>query len=91
MASLKTRDIRAALTTKGFIEDPSRDHIWLNYVPEGKKTRIRTKISHGKDSIGDPLISAMAKQTKINKNDFVDLVSCTLSGKEYYDKVKKDM
>ena len=91
MASLKTRDIRTALVNKGFSEDRSGDHIWLNYTPDGKKTRIRTKISHGKDNIGDPLISAMSKQTKLGKNEFIELVTCSLSGKSYYDKVKSIM
>lgn len=90
MSSIKTKEIRHNLAQKGFIEDNSRDHIWLNYfTPEGKKTIIRTKISHGKDSIGDPLILAMAKQVHLPKTQFIELVNCSLSGEEYYNIVRR--
>ena len=89
MSSLKTKNIRANLKKKGFAEDNTRDHIWLNYLtPDGKKTTIRTKLSHGKESIGDPLISCMAKQVHLSKDDFMQLVNCTLSGDSYYLMVK---
>ena len=89
MASLKTRDIINNLGKKGFDVNNTRDHIWLNYLtPEGRKTMIRTKLSHGEDSIGDPLISAMAKQTQLRKNEFINLVSCSMSREEYYSIVK---
>ena len=92
MASLKVRDILANLEKKGFAKDESRDHIWLNYLStEGKKTAIRTKVSHGEDEIGNPLISKMAKQVRLSNTDFISLVSCTLSGEEYYHKVKNYM
>ena len=89
MSSIKTRDIRRNLTKKGFSENDKKDHIWLNYIdPDGNKTTVRTKISHGKEDIGDPLISAMAKQAHISKRQFIELVTCTLSGEEYYNIVK---
>jgi len=89
MSSIKTRDIRTNLIKKGFKEDDKRDHIWLNYIsPDGKKTTVRTKISHGKSSIGDPLIAKMAKQTHLSKADFLELVNCTLSGEDYYRQVR---
>lgn len=90
MATLETRDIRKSLSRKGFVEESKgKDHIWLNYILEnGQKTTIRTKISHGKVTIGEPLISAMARQLHIDKKQFIDLVSCSLSKERYYDFVK---
>lgn len=90
MSSLQTRDIRANLTKKGFTEDSSGDHIWLNYrLPDGRKTVIRTKVSHGKPSIGDDLISKMSRQVHLSKKDFMKLVNCTLSADEYYDTIQE--
>ena len=48
-----------------------------------KKTAINTKISHGENEIGDPLIVAMAKQLFLNKNQFMELIQCTLSAESY--------
>ena len=92
MASLKTREIIQNLSKKGFAINESRDHIWLNYIaPDGKKTTIRTKISHGKDSIGDQLISAMAKQIKLKTKDFISFSRCDISKDEYYLLVKTNL
>lgn len=52
---------------------------------EGKKTSVRTKTSHTpkmKD-IPDNLLSQMAKQCKLSKNDFFRLLDCLLSREEY--------
>ena len=93
MSSLETKDVRNNLCRKGFAENnKGKDHIWLNYVPkDGKKTTIRTKLSHGKSTIGDPLIGMMAKQLHLDKKRFVELVSCTLSGEQYYEIVKDQL
>lgn len=92
MSSLKTIDIKKNLGKKGFEVNDKRDHIWFNYLtPEGKKTIIRTKISHGKDDIGDSLIGQMAKQVHLQKRDFVRLVTCTLSKDDYYKGVKNQL
>lgn len=89
MSSLHTKDIKKNLQKKGFIVDNQRDHIWFNYITtDGKKTPIRTKISHGKSDIGDDLISKMARQTRISKKQFVELVECSLSKDEYFELVK---
>ncbi|MFT0899509.1 hypothetical protein [Candidatus Methanoprimaticola sp. MG2] len=50
---------------------------------DGIKTRIRTKISHGEREIGDPLILKMARQLKLDKREFLELVDCNLSGNAY--------
>lgn len=53
---------------------------------DGRRTRARTKISHGgKTDIGDALLHEMARQCKINKQQFQDLVKCPLSREKYED------
>jgi len=80
--SLKTSSIKAALKRKGFIERDG-DHHYYVYCIDGKKTSIFTKISHSSDEISDTLISAMARQTRLTKPKFTELVNCTLSEEDY--------
>lgn len=82
MATLKTSAIRTALTRKGF-EQRDGDHHYYIYCIDGKKTAVFTKLSHSADEISDTLIGAMAKQTRLNKARFCELVNCTLSADEY--------
>lgn len=90
MSSLQVKDIISNLKKKGFSEDRSKDHVWLNFLTsDGKKTIIRTKVSHGKSEITEPLITKMAKQVHLNKKQFIELVSCSLSGDVYYSIVKE--
>ena len=89
MTTIKARDVKANLPKKGFVEDRSRDHINYWYQPEGKKTVIKTKISHSANDIGDSLIGKMSRQTHLDKQQFLDLVNCPLSKEDYYEIVKK--
>jgi predicted RNA binding protein YcfA (HicA-like mRNA interferase family) len=78
MTQIKTRDIRSALAKKGFEEVDTDHHIYI-YIFEGKKTGIKTKVSHSSKEIGDPLISEMKKQLKLSKSQFIELVNCPLT------------
>ena len=85
MAVLKIRDIKTNLCKKGFEQNSSRDHIYLEYKSkDGKKTVIYTKVRHGAREIDGYLIGKMAQQTRLNKENFIKLVNCTLSGEDYY-------
>lgn len=71
------------LQAKGF-EKEERDHHFFWYIHNGKKTNISTKTSFGsKKEIGDPLISKMADQVHLKKDEFMKLIQCTLSKEEY--------
>lgn len=83
MAELKVKDINESLQKKGFVKK-ANDHNFFYYMNDGKKTNIRTKTSFGsKGTIGDNLISAMAKQVKLSKAEFLPLIQCTLSKEDY--------
>lgn len=85
MATLDVKKINLRLQAKGF-EKEERDHHFFWYIHNGKKTNICTKTSFGsKKEIGDPLISAMAGQVHLNKNEFMRLIQCTLSKEGYRD------
>jgi len=52
----KTRAIRAALLSKGFMaDDTHHEMFWL--VVDGRKSSIRTRISHGVAEYGDNLLA----------------------------------
>ena len=54
-------EIGKNLKKKGFIEDVTRDHVYLNHSYEGKSTGVYTKVSHGgnKDDVGHDLVKAI--------------------------------
>jgi len=86
----KHRDIRSALVSKGFKVEDDRKHIHFVYVDKnGRTTTARTMLSHGSsgDDIGDNLLSRMAHQVLLGRQDFLDLVDCPLSRDQYDDKV----
>ena len=79
----KARNVLAALSAKGFIEAPGRDHRVFFLFQDGKKTSIYTKLSHGKSDSHDGLCSQMAKQMRIPIGRFNQFVDCTLTGEGY--------
>lgn len=73
----------SALTSKGFSYDASRDHIFLTFEHEEKTQAIYTKVSHSGKDIGASLISRMARQCKLTKKQFLQLVDCDIDGPGY--------
>jgi|WetSurMetagenome_2_1015567.scaffolds.fasta_scaffold387458_1 hypothetical protein len=70
------------LLQKGFQERNSKDVYYHLYV-NGKKAAIFTKISHGEKEIHDGLMGAMARELKLKKSQFLDLINCPMSHEEY--------
>jgi hypothetical protein len=89
MTTRPVRIIRANLTKKGFAESVDGDHIYLWLTIDGKDTGIKTKISHSATECGDSLLSMMARQVKLARKEFEQLVDCTL-GKEGYLKILRN-
>lgn len=92
MAELKVRDIEKSMKKKGFQLDKksgNTDHKYYRlYNLKGEKTCVTTKISHGEDSIRDPLIKEMSTQLGLKKRQFEEYVQCTLSYEKYLKKCK---
>jgi hypothetical protein len=77
----KTRAIRAALLSKGFVADDTHHGMfWL--VVDGKKTSIRTRISHGVAEYGDNLLALIARQVGLSNRELYSLVDCTMDGEK---------
>jgi predicted RNA binding protein YcfA (HicA-like mRNA interferase family) len=80
---LDKSDIASALKTKGF-DESLRDHRYYTYRSKsGLLSHIYTKISHSGKTIDDGLIGQMAKQVRLKKPQFLDLVKCPLSRDRY--------
>ncbi len=80
----KSREVKAALQRKGFSASDG-DHVFLTYITtDGLRTAIMTKVSHGgSHDIGEPLLAQMARQCRLTKPMFLQLVDCPLERKAY--------
>jgi hypothetical protein len=77
----KTRAIRVALLSKGFIaDDTHHEMFWL--VVDGRKTSIRTRISHGVAEYGDNLLPLVARQVGLSKQELYRLIDCPMDGEK---------
>ena len=86
--TLKQKEVEAALLRKGFRENETHHTYFVYYDEAGKKTRARTKTSHGNRELNSFLISQMAKQVFLTKKDFAKLVDCSLNQSDYEEKVR---
>jgi hypothetical protein len=76
------KEVSAGLAKKGFVPREN-DHTFYHLFVAGKKTIVNTKISHGEKDIGDRLLGMMARQLRLSKRDFLNLIDCPLSFDEY--------
>jgi hypothetical protein len=73
--------MRTAFLSKGFIPDETHHEMfWL--VIGGKKTSIRTRISHGATEYGDQLLTLMSRQIGLSKTELYRLVDCPMDGEK---------
>lgn len=78
------REVETGLINKGF-KRREGDHSYFVYESaDGKKARAFTKTSHGRGiDIDDHLLSQMARQCGLTRQEFVRLTECPLSREEY--------
>jgi predicted RNA binding protein YcfA (HicA-like mRNA interferase family) len=88
MSTLDATTTRQALLKKGFKTKDGSHHFYLYYY-EGKLV-AKTMVSHNDQEIGKKLISKMYKQCCVTKDEFLDLISCTLDEKGYIEALKKN-
>lgn len=82
MAVYKPRELTSALQKKGFQKDNTHHTmLWLHV--DGKKTAIRTRVSHDQKDYGDRLLGEMSKQVKLPRKKFIDLIECPMSRADY--------
>lgn len=85
------RKVEEALLKKGFEDKEGDHHFFIYHTLQGKKSSIRTKTSHTPKmkEISDGILAQMAKQCRLNKQDFMNLVDCPLSREQYEARLKE--
>jgi len=80
---VKTSKIAASLLKKGFVQKETHHSYYLLFV-NGKKTSIRTRLSHGSSEYGPNLLSQVKKQLGLKTmEELDDFINCPMSGEAY--------
>lgn len=82
--ALQRSEVEAALAAKGFVLD-ERAHRFYRLHVDGRYTGIQTMVSTGTKyrTLGDSLVSQMARQVQLTARQFRELIECTLSAGGY--------
>ena len=90
IGAISKSKFRRVLRSLGFVEDESRDHVYLEYYYRGKKI-AETKVSHGGDhDISKRLLSYILRdQIHLTKKEFENAINCELSAEDYLIILKK--
>ena len=84
-------DVEGGLAKKGFRDTGGKKHRVYKLIVGGFETGVMTMVSRGTKykTLGDTLVSRMAKQLSLTKAQFVDLVNCPLSHEGFVNILKK--
>lgn len=82
MSTRKVREIRQSLLAKGFHQQQSHHEMYWFEV-DGKRTSVRTRLSHGAKEYDDRLLALMSRQLHLTRKEFERLVDCPMTGEEY--------
>jgi hypothetical protein len=82
VSPLPTKDIRRALCRKGFREDETH-HTMFWFWHDGRKTSVRTYLSHGAKEYPEGLLGAVAREMKLKNRDLRRFVDCSMDAAEY--------
>lgn len=76
---------------KGFRLTESRHRRFRYYKLNGERTRVVTLTSHGADSdLNDRVLAKMARQLRLTRRQFDDLIECRLSQADYEAMLRRD-
>ena len=89
MNSIKSHKLKGALKKKGFTERSGTNHAIYYLVHNGKKQPIFTVVSRSINDYGRQLISTVAREMKLTKEEFKDFCNCPMSQQDYIDVLKK--
>lgn len=78
MKPRKASDVASSLERKGFRPHSSHHTFYVLYV-SGKKSSVRTRISHGATECDSYILAQMAKQLCLSNAELSSLLDCPLS------------
>ena len=82
------REVTASLERKGF-QKRGGDHAFFHLYVGGRKTIVSTKVSHGEREISDRLLAVMARQVRLTRKQFNDLIDCPLTLEQYVEQLRR--
>lgn len=77
------REIHNSLVKKGFRCEVGGSHQKYHLVVDEKDTGIVTLLSRSFDEYSDALLGRVARQLRLSRQEFTDLVTCKLEGTSY--------
>lgn len=82
MRTCPAKRLRSVLLRKGFQEEKTHHLIyWL--MVGGKRTAIRTRLSHGIREYGPDLLAEVARALLLSKGELDRFIRCPMSHQEY--------
>lgn len=81
--TFRSEEVAKALLAKGFREEQGR-HRKFTFYYQGKRTQIRTMLSHGSKTIGGDLLSAVKRQLHLDTLEQLrDFINCPMEYDDY--------
>ena len=81
------KDVSQALQNKGF-EESNSHHKFLYLYIDGKRTMIKTRVSHGRKDYTDMLWGQLKKQLHLDNKQLDTLLACHMDHDEYVQVLK---
>lgn len=82
MKTRTTREMKRALLAKGFQQRNSHHEQFILHI-NGRKTRIKTFLSHGAKEYGKELMNKVRDQMNLTGKETDDFFDCTMTGADY--------
>lgn len=87
MAELHLSEFNRALVSKGFDRSEGKHHTMFHLMAYGKRTSVRTRLSHGERRVDDWLQSQSARELHLSKRELWRFIKCEISEREYIDRM----
>jgi predicted RNA binding protein YcfA (HicA-like mRNA interferase family) len=88
---ISARAVTRGLLRKGFRLTESRHRRFRYYNMNGERTRVVTLTSHGSErDLDDRLLAKMARQLRLTRRQFDDLIDCRLAQGDYEAMLRRD-
>jgi hypothetical protein len=85
MAECHASEFSRALVSKGFDRSQGKHHTMFHLTAYGRRTSVRTRLSHGGRRVDDWLPSQIARELHITKRELLRFVKCEIGEQEYLD------
>ena len=85
MAEFHAAEFSRVLVSKGFERSEGKHHTVFYLNVNGKRTSVRTRLSHGGRRVDEWLQSQIARELHLSKRELRQFIECEISEQEYID------